>query len=290
MDNASNLAPTFLSTIVARYAGTRLGRQELDAELLDDVQGALWNGAMIERSRCTPADVPELQRVVVAIDPAVTSHLESDATGIVVVGLGADGHGYVLADCSGKFSPTEWAKEAVRLYHLHKADRIVAEVNNGGDLVEATIRMIDQNVSYKAVHASRGKLIRAEPVSALYEQNRVHHVGLFAELEDELCTFSPGSSTSPDRLDALVWGISDLLVSGVPGYGIIEFYRREAMAAGGSAGAPRDDSADVRLAAPEGISAVYMMSGRQCCVGPDGTVLASPEDAAPLMAAGWRMR
>ena len=156
-----------------------------------------------------------MRRIVVAIDPAISIGEDSDETGIIVAGLGSDAHGYVLADESGKYAPTEWARRAVALYRKWNADRIVAEANQGGDMVQTTVRMVDANVSFKAVHASRSKITRAEPVSALSEQGRLHLVGSFPELEDQLCTYEAGSSDSPDRLDAMVWAISELMVNSV---------------------------------------------------------------------------
>ena len=217
-DNRANLAPQFLKTIVGKYHGTRLGRQELGGELLDDVEGALWTRAMVETARVT--EYPKLERIVVAIDPAMTSGEDSDETGIVVVGMAHVGaektpHGYVLEDLSGRWTPYEWAQKAITVYRRQRADRIVAEVNNGGDMVEAQLRMVDQSVSYKAVHASRGKRVRAEPVAALYEQDRVHHIGSFPTLEDQMCSFVPDDQeTSPDRVDALVWALTELIVDG----------------------------------------------------------------------------
>lgn len=207
--NRANLAPVFLDSIVRRYAGTRLGRQELEAELLQDVEGALWNLDRIDELRRFKA--PELERIVVAIDPAISVGEDSAETGIVVCGLGVDGHGYVLEDASGKYLPTQWANRAVNLYRKYRADRIVAEINQGGQMVESTVRTIDKNVAYRGVHAKRGKILRAEPVSALYEQSRVHHVGAFPELEDQQCGFA-GGGDSPDRLDAMVYAISDLMI------------------------------------------------------------------------------
>src|SRR5207248_2488988 len=170
-DNRANLAPAFLQQIVRKYEGTRLGRQELNAEILDDVPGALWSRALIEETRWpVHKKVPDLVRIVVAIDPAVSTGEDADETGIIVAGKDANGHGYVLADQSARYAPTEWARAAIALYRQHKADRIVAEVNNGGEMVESTIRMIDPNISYSAVRASRGKVVRAEPVAALYDQ------------------------------------------------------------------------------------------------------------------------
>jgi phage terminase large subunit-like protein len=176
-ENRENLAAGFFDQIIRKYEGTRLGRQELNAELLEDTPGALWSHAIIDAMR--QAAAPQLARIVVAIDPAVTSGEDADETGIIVVGKDHQGHGYVLADASGKHQPIEWARSAVAAYRAHHADRIVAERNNGGAMVEATIRMVDDNVPVTTVWASRGKVARAEPVSALYEQGRVHHIGSF---------------------------------------------------------------------------------------------------------------
>jgi predicted phage terminase large subunit-like protein len=210
-DNEANLAPQFMEQIVGKYAGTRLGRQELEGELLDDVPGALWNRKQLDDLR---VDIhSELVRIVIPIDPAMTSGEKADETGIVPVGLGADGHGYVLSDLSCRMSPDGWARRAVQAYHELKADRIIAEVNNGGELVENVIRTVDPQVSYKAVHASRGKRVRAEPVAALYEQGKVHHVGMYTDLEDQMCNFTPdGYDGSPDRVDSLVWGLTELML------------------------------------------------------------------------------
>lgn len=213
-ENRGNLAGAFLDAIVKKYEGTRLGRQELEAEILSDNPGALWKLKQIDDLRVDKP--PTLRRIVVAIDPAATNNPDSDETGIVVVGLGADDKGYVLADLSMRGTPEEWSRVAVKAYRDHGADRIVAEANNGGLMVESVIRMADRNVSYKAVHASRGKITRAEPVSALYEQGRVHHVGCFPALEDQMCDYDPKTAKfSPDRMDALVWGLTELLVKGV---------------------------------------------------------------------------
>ncbi len=210
-ENIANLAEDFRAEILARYEGTRLGRQELHAELLDDAEGALWKHGDIERTRVREA--PQMKRVVVAIDPAATDTEVSDETGIVVAGLGVDGRGYVLEDLSGKYSPDNWARKAVQAYHRHKADRVVAETNNGGDMVGYTLRTMDSHVSFKALHASKGKRARAEPVAALYEQGRVSHVGGFPSLEDQLCTWEPdGDLRSPDRLDAMVWALTELML------------------------------------------------------------------------------
>lgn len=224
-DNRGNLAPSFFSEIVKTYEGTRLGRQELNAELLDDNPGALWQRKDIDESRVKEA--PPMKRVVVAIDPAVTSNEYSDLTGIVAAGLGQDDEYYVLSDLSLMASPDGWAKAAVREYHDRKADRLVAETNNGGDLVESVIRTVDRNVSYKKVTATRGKMIRAEPVAAMYEQRRVHHVGSFPELEDQMCDFNPlTSAKSPDRMDALVWALTEL--SDTTAMGMLDYIRQQA--------------------------------------------------------------
>jgi len=207
-DNRANLAPAFFEGIISRYEGTRLGRQELYAEILDDNPNALWQRAQIDKLRVKEAP-QELQRVVVAIDPSVTT--TGDEAGIIVAGLGPDGHGYVLEDATIRGSPHTWGSRAVQAYHRHQADRIVAEVNNGGERVELTLRTVDDKVAYKAVHASRGKRTRAEPIAALYEQGRVHHVGTFAELEDEMCDWEP-EMPSPNRMDALVWALTELML------------------------------------------------------------------------------
>jgi predicted phage terminase large subunit-like protein len=177
-----------------------------------------------------------MTRVVVAIDPAVTSGDEADETGIVVAGKDKTGHGYVLADISGRYPPTQWARLAISAYATHRADRIVAEVNNGGDMVGATLRMVDRNAAFTAVRASRGKVVRAEPVAALYEQGRVHHIGAFPQLEDQMTNFTSdidraAAGYSPDRVDALVWAFSELLVEPMTGEGIFELARRNAEAA-----------------------------------------------------------
>lgn len=215
-DNADNLAAPFLRQIEDRYGGTRLGRQELEGEVLEDVPGALWQRSTIDETRRREAP-EDLKRVIVAVDPAISSEEGSDETGIVCVGLAVDddgfSRGYVLADRSVRGPPDAWAKAAVALYREFDADRIIAEKNQGGEMVEAVIRAVDRNVPVSLVHASRGKLVRAEPISALYEQRRVHHVGRFDELEDQMCTFSADydrANGSPDRMDALVWGLTSL--------------------------------------------------------------------------------
>jgi phage terminase large subunit-like protein len=217
LENAKNLAPDFLKYIMRKYEGTRLGRQELAGEILDDNPNALWQRGQIDELRVT--NHPALARVVVAIDPEATDTEDSAETGIIVAGIApymGSLHGYILADLTLRGSPNQWATAAVTGYYRNMADKIIGEVNNGGDMVGNTVKMIDASVPFKAVHASRGKYTRAEPVSALYEQGRVHHVGFFPDLEDQLCEWVPGD-TSPDRLDALVWAITELMLEEQPG-------------------------------------------------------------------------
>ncbi len=214
-ENKGNLAPAFFTEIVSKYEGTRIGRQELLAEILLDVPGALWTRALIDATRGKQSDViPEgIVRIVVAVDPAVTSKADSDETGIIVCALTRNWHVLILDDLSVRESPLGWAKVVIAAYKARRADRVVCEVNNGGDLVAGNIRGIDPNVSVRSVRASRGKYIRAEPVAALYEQGRVHHIGAFPVLEDQMCGWTPqGDERSPDRLDALVWGVTELLI------------------------------------------------------------------------------
>jgi len=211
-DNAANLAPSALAEFKLRYENTRLGRQELYGEILDNVEGALWTREMIEKARVDTA--PILIRIIIGLDPAVTANENSDETGIVAAGVTSNNHYYVLKDKSLRASPDAWARQAVNLYHELKADRIVAETNNGGDMVILTLQQVDGTVSTKKVTATRGKQLRAEPISALYEQGRVHHVGYFPELENQMCEWTPLADGSPDRLDALVWALTELNQNG----------------------------------------------------------------------------
>jgi phage terminase large subunit-like protein len=204
--NAANLAPTFLSGLELRFGGTRLGRQELDAELIEDNDAALWRRDWIERSRVREA--PQLTRVVVAVDPPAS--IAGDECGIVVAGLGEDGAAYVIADCSvGGVSPAAWAARVADAYEQFEADKIVAEANQGGDMVKQVLLDALPNVAVKLVHATRDKRTRATPAAAFYEQGRVHHAGAFPELEDQMCSYD-GEGKSPDRMDALVWALTDL--------------------------------------------------------------------------------
>lgn len=216
-ENIGNLADAFIRQVVRQYEGTRLGRQELYGEVLEDIEGALWSQGMLDATRVKERP-DELQRIVVAVDPGATDDEHGAETGIIVAGIKMiDGelHGFVLEDCTLRGSPAEWGRTAVNAYKRHKADRIVGEVNNGGDMVEHTIKTVDPHVSFKKVSASRGKQTRAEPVAALSEQGRLHLVGSFPLLEDQLCSWVPGMK-SPDRLDAMVWVISELMLGATP--------------------------------------------------------------------------
>jgi phage terminase large subunit-like protein len=207
-DNAKNLAPSALAELKLRYENTRLGRQELYGEILDNVEGALWTREMIELARVETA--PPLVRVVIGVDPAVTSSDTSDETGIIAAGIASDGNYYILNDKSLRASPDAWARAAVNLYHETNADKIIAETNNGGDMIIMLMKQVDPSIAVKKVTATRGKQLRAEPISSLYEQGRVHHVGYFEQLEMQMCEWTPISTDSPDRLDALVWALTEL--------------------------------------------------------------------------------
>lgn len=212
-DNAANLAPSALAILKLRYEGTRLGRQELEAEILGDLPGALWSLSNLDAYRLREA--PPLGRIVVAVDPAVTATEASDEHGIIVAGI-AEQRGIVLEDASLSGSPNEWARRVVSLYRSWNADAIVIEVNQGGDMVAHTIRTIDPNVKIKEVRASRGKHVRAEPIAALYEQGRVAHVGSFPALEAQMTQMTASGyegEGSPDRVDALVWAMTELFPS-----------------------------------------------------------------------------
>lgn len=230
-DNLANLAPSFREQVLATYEGTRIGRQELLGELLEDVEGALWTLARIEAGRIPENAAPDMARVVVAVDPSGGSGPNNDEQGIVVAGLGVDGDLYVLADRSCRLSPHGWASRAIAAYREFSADRIVAEVNFGGAMVESTIRQVDKLVPVQVITASRGKVQRAEPIAALYEHTpaRVHHVGALPQLEDQMTTWTPADGTSPDRVDALVWALTDL-TSGMGAQAWIEWARRKAEA------------------------------------------------------------
>jgi phage terminase large subunit-like protein len=219
-ENRANLSESWYDRTIKAYEGTSLYDQEVLAHILTDIQGALWKMALIEstRIRLDPVTLevpplPDFNRIVIAVDPAVTSSQHSNETGIMVCARGVNGHGYLLGDFSGRWTPNEWASRAVREFHERKADRIVAEQNQGGEMVKATIHTVDPNVSVKLVTATRGKIVRAEPIAAKYEQGKIHHVGTFGALEAQMTTWTPDSGLeSPDRFDALVWGMTELLL------------------------------------------------------------------------------
>ncbi len=227
LENSENLAPAYVEQIIERYKGTRLERQEIFGEVLEDTPGALWNRDIVEQTRVEDAP-KDLQRIVVAIDPAGSSEEGADETGIIVSGLGADGHGYVLEDLSGRYTPTEWARRALGAYHVWKADRIIAEQNYGGEMVKATIEAVDASVPVTTISSSRGKVLRAEPIAAFFEQRKAHMVGSHPELEDQACRFTSdwqrSRDGSPDRVDAMVFALADLML-GLPAGGFF----REAM-------------------------------------------------------------
>lgn len=224
--NRANLADAFFRAVIKKYEGTRLGAQELQGKLMEDHPGALWSRILLDETRAqnTPK---RLDRVVVAVDPPISSHEGSDECGVIVAGIvqGEDDglesgwHGFILADRSVQgLSPKGWAEHAVAAFHEFQADRLIAEVNQGGDMVKAIIAQVDSRVPYKPVYARRGKITRAEPVAALYEQGRVHHIGLFEKLEDQMCAFTLDAihgfgRRSPDRVDALVWALTELMLS-----------------------------------------------------------------------------
>jgi predicted phage terminase large subunit-like protein len=218
MDNAGNLSAAALADLLDRYGGTTLGAQELEGAILNDADGALWKREQIRYGeaplRGGPGGlVPDYARIVIGVDPAVTAGEDADETGIIVAAKGADGRGYILDDLSGRLDHNEWRRRVIAAYDEYRADLVVAEVNNGGDLVAANLRSGNWRGAYRAVHASRGKRTRAEPVAGLYEQGRVSHLRAFPELEDQLCNFTPETLTSPDRLDALVWAMTELLIT-----------------------------------------------------------------------------
>ena len=214
-ENRSNLANQFITSIYEKYGGTRLGRQELEGEVLLDNPGALFNYTNLDQYRVKQA--PDLKQIVVAIDPAITAEEDSNETGLIVAGIDEQNHGYTLEDASNIYHPQEWALKAISLYDKHKANYIVAEVNQGGLMVVNTINQAAKSIGHspiqvKTVHATKGKFLRAEPVSVLYEQGKIHHLGTFATLEDQMTSFLPGDDHSPDRLDALVWAYQFLIV------------------------------------------------------------------------------
>jgi len=309
--NAKNLAKPFLDSILRKYAGTRLGAQELEATILDDTPGALWSWEVLDAYRVKEPPAT-LRRVVVAIDPAVTSGEDADETGIVVCGVGEDGHGYVLDDRSGRYAPEEWAKEAVAAYRRHRADSVVAEANQGGELVSQNLKAIEANLPVKLVHASRGKVTRADPISTLYARGRVHHVGVFADLESQMTSFTPdfvrSRGNSPDRVDALVWGLTECALDGGDPYFLTWIAREaaklnavavEAASRGRAAfdAAVFDNTVPGRVdpkmpvvkmrAPPTWCGTVFLRNGAKGLIDPDGILAAHDEDVAALRSIGF---
>ncbi len=298
-DNAHNLSPDFLRALEGLPEKAR--KRFLEGVYVDEIDGALWTLEVLEKHRCRPEDIPEERRaaVVVAVDPSGAASRQDEAAdeiGIVVAARGTDSHGYVLEDLSCREAPAVWARRAVEAYHRYRADCIVAESNFGGAMVEATIRAADPNVPVRLVTASRGKAVRAEPVSTRYAQGQVHHAGRFPVLEDQLCAFAGSGYTgpgSPDHADACVWALTYLL--GIAdGTGILEFYRREAEAAP-SIPTPQHGwsmpsgvvEGQVVLLAPPGTGTVIGLTGARYAPDADGLVRVAAEDAGPLRAAGF---
>jgi phage terminase large subunit-like protein len=290
-DNAANLSAAYLKSLEALPERQR--KRFFEGAYIDELAGALFSYETIARARVTELDEARCVRIVVAVDPSGAAGRDdetADEIGIVVAAKGDDGHAYVLADRSLRDAPAAWGRTVAKAYHEFKADRIVAEENFGGDMVRFVLRAADPNARVLGVTASRGKVLRAEPVSALYEQGLVHHVGRFAVLEDQLCAFTTAGyrgEGSPDHADALVFAITDLLLNEPAA--IIEFYR---VRAGAEQTTPADaetraDRALIRLHVPEGISGAHGLSGAFYVAGHDRVIAVKPEDAAPLIAAGF---
>jgi phage terminase large subunit-like protein len=291
-DNAANLTKEYLDSL-ARLP-ERQRKRFFEGVYIDDLDGALFSYEVIARARVAEFALARCRRIVVAVDPSGASGQDderADEIGIVVAAKGDDGHAYVLADRSLRDAPAAWGRAAVHAYHEFKADQIVAEENFGGEMVRFVIRAADANAPVGVISASRGKVLRAEPVSALYEQGLVHHVGRFAVLEDQLCAFTTAGyrgEGSPDHADALVFAITELMLKdSAP---ILEFYRRQAESrqqAQADAGKQPAESS-VRLLVPAGVSAVHGFSGAYYVIGADCMIAAKPEDAAVLIAAGFQ--
>lgn len=319
MENLDNLAAPFRRAVVDKYMGTRIGRQELEAEILDDIAGAMWSRKQIDEDRIRPKSstesvaVPDFAEIVISVDPATKSEEENDETGILVVAKGYNGRGYVLEDASFRGTPDEWSTKAVELYDKYKASYIIYESNQGGDMVKFTLqtgaRMMREGghrttdfIPLKEVHASRGKAVRAEPISLLYEQHKVSHIGTFAELEDQMCEFTTNFDRatmkySPDRVDALVWGFTYLLVDQLASSGLMEYYRQEAEAVQARLNGTTNPtlgygstaiSTEVRIKLKtNGSSQAYGMRGTKYDADADGYMLVLEEDVVPLMNAGF---
>lgn len=308
-ENLVNLAEPFKKAVIDKYKDTRIGRQELDAEILDDVPGALWNRKNIDETRIRPVDpttpivLPTFERIVVAIDPPKEVGDAAAECGIMVCAKTVEGHGYLLADASLAGSPEEWGRAAVKLFDQWSADLLVYEANQGGEMVAAVLRAAGRQLKedgertadytpLKAVHATRGKMVRAEPVSQLYEQKRMHHVGFFPELEDQLCEYTPDGSMgySPDRMDALVWAFTELLVGTIAFEGLMDYYRQESKAIEDRISKAKNitPTARVPLKGPEGINTAFGQGGDKYLLGDDGLFHVKEDDVKPLTSAGFK--
>ena len=310
MENLVNLAAPFRKAVVDKYLGTRIGRQELNAELLDDTPGALWNRMMIDKTRIRPVDsltpiiLPHFVRIAVSVDPQKEFGETAAETGIMVTGIDATGHGYLLEDLSFSGSPEEWGRVAVTAFDEWEADILVYEANQGGEMVAAVLRSAAKSlkedglrtadfVPLKDVHASRGKYVRAEPVAQLYEQGKVHHVGSFPVLEDQLCEWTPNVDMgySPDRMDSLVWGLTELMVGSIPHQGLMDYYSQESKAVASRLNGQKSlvPSAIVSLQAPEGINTAYGRDGTKYLLDLNDHLFHVKEaDVAGLEQAGFR--
>lgn len=292
VDNAKNLSPEYLRNLEGLPERQR--KRFFEGVYIDELEGALWTYETIERSRVEEIPIERCQRIVVAVDPSGAGSKEdesADEIGIVVAAKGDDGHAYVLADRSLRDHPGAWGRIAVKAFHEFKADRIVAEKNFGGEMVRFVIQAADPNVPVEVIAASRGKAVRAEPVAALYERGLVHHAGRFSMLEDQLCGFTTAGyrgEDSPDHADALVWALSDLMLDQPAGWGLLEFTRQQAETAKTSAdGKAKPPEATTLLKAPDGISTIYGVTGRQYAV-ENGTVNVLDDDVKPLLAQGFQ--
>jgi predicted phage terminase large subunit-like protein len=314
-ENLNNLAAPFRKSVISRYEGTRLGRQELSAELLDDIPGSLWGRAQVDKMRAARHENQamvtyegkqiDLAEIVVALDPPTSSGDEANEAGIIAAAKGRDGRGYVLADRSLQGSPDEWGRTAIRVFDELRANWLIYEANQGGEMVAHVLMSCAKamrleglrdtdHIPLKAVHASRGKVTRAEPVSALYEQGRVSHVGFLPLLEDQMCEFTSDfdrtkAGYSPDRVDALVWALTGLLVNWVENEGLLEFYRLENERIGNKlANAIVDEERRVVvLKPPVGVNTAHGLSGAKYGLSDDGLMRVTAEDAIPLTRAGF---
>lgn len=310
-ENLANLAPPFVKAVIEKYEGTRIGRQELNAEILDDVPGALWNRAMIDKTRIKPESptekirLPDMKRIVVAVDPPKELGAAGAECGLTVTSKDEKDHGYLLEDFSMPGpTPEEWSRAAVLAFDRWFADCIVYEANQGGEMVASVLRnaakaLREEGLRHHdfvpliAVHATRGKLVRAEPVSQLYEQGKIHHVGFFPELEDQLCEYTTEGNMgySPDRMDSMVWGFTELLVHGVSHQGLLDYYREESKAikdrlSGKSVVVAPGSLIPVK--GPTNINTAYGRDGTRYDLNKHGYFLIKEEDLISLSSAGFR--